>query len=207
MSEKPILFSGEMVRAILDGRKTMTRRVIKPQPTDWTRIYSTGQLWPAVEKRGMCELMECPYGQPGDRLWVREAWKPVPITAYRCSEGVQQTPNPHDSDEAAVYRCGWDRSSGGVPWRPSIHMPRWASRITLEIISVRAERLQDITEADAMAEGVKALEYEAYHVAAGFGACMAFEQIWDSLHGPGAWATNTEVAVLQFRVARGNIDA
>jgi hypothetical protein len=97
----------------------------------------------------------CRHGQAGDRLWVRETWAHVPITAYRCSEGVQQTANPKDPDMAVVYAAGWDRSRPGR-WRPSIHMPRWASRITLEITGVRVERLQEISEDDAKAEGATA---------------------------------------------------
>jgi hypothetical protein len=171
MTDRPILFSAEMVRAILDGRKTQTRRVMKVQP--WpdasvtvehyhqTVIDRHGDMQPGKEIFGAHwddgEFgLRCPYGAPGDHLWVRETWKPVPISAYRCSEGVQQTPNPQDTHEAAVYKAGWDRSSGGVPWRPSIHMPRWASRITLRITDIRVERLQNISEDDARAEGCDA---------------------------------------------------
>jgi hypothetical protein len=177
MTDRPILFSGEMVRAILDGRKTQTRRKMSVQP--WPNAtVEVGRYHPHwIDRNGESQPgpstfgavwdhqdivnggdagLRCPYGAPGDTLWVRETWKPVPISAYRCSEGVQQTPNPQDADEAAVYRAGWDRSSGGVPWRPSIHMPRWASRITLRITDIRVERLHDISEDDARAEGCEA---------------------------------------------------
>lgn len=189
MREHPIIFSGPMVRALLDGRKTQTRRLA------W-------RVAPAAVRfddpsAGMTPGQPSPWQrvQPGDRLWVREAWKLVPASAYRCSEGVQQTLNPNDPDWAAVYRAGWDRSTGGTPWRPSIHMPRWASRITLHVEAVRVERLQDITDADAAAEGVAA---RAAEEPVGM-AAYRFRDLWDSLHGPEAWDANPEVVVLQFR--------
>lgn len=122
MKERPIIFSGEMVRAILAGRKTQTRRVIKPQPViqDGVAFFKTGQ--------------RCPYGQIGDRMWVREAWiRNSGVPAYRADDPSWPGETPK--------------------WKPSIHMPRWASRITLEIVNVRVERLQDITVGDAWAEG------------------------------------------------------
>lgn len=148
--ERPILFSAPMVRAILDGRKTQTRRVVKGR---WLSLVErvleiNGEwVWDTIEYE-----LTTPFGRPDDRLWVRENFTVVPASAYRMSEGVQQTVNPNDPYEAAIYASGWDRS---IPkWKPSIHMPRWASRITLEITGVRVERLQDISEADAIAEGI-----------------------------------------------------
>lgn len=149
--ERPILFSAAMVRAILDGPKTQTRRVMKPQPTTFAHAH------PAVQSeviRAHERKHRCPYGQPGDRLWVREAHAIVPRTAYAHSDGVVQALRPDDNHDAAVYREGWERSAPGR-WRPSIHMPRWASRITLEITDVRVQRLQEVSENDAMAEGVQ----------------------------------------------------
>ena len=181
MRERPILFSGPMVRALLDGRKTQTRRVVKPQPpterdfrgatfgldraiadgvkmysqndyarlpkhpTDWSLIGSVG----VARDAGFPLRYRCPYGAPGDRLWVKETHAIVPRTAYAMSDGVQQTLKPGDDHDAAVYAAGWERSKPGR-WRPSIHMPRWASRLTLTITDVRVQRLQDISEADHM---------------------------------------------------------
>jgi hypothetical protein len=142
-----------MVQAILEGRKTQTRRVVKHQ--DEVRQTSDGiQLWTGfMGWQPMSEAVSlCRHGVPGDRLWVREGFARVPATAYRCSTGVHQTADPGDSDMCVVYREGWERSLPGG-WRSPIFMPRWASRITLEITEVRIERLQAISEADAVAEG------------------------------------------------------
>lgn len=156
MSEKPILFSGEMVRAILDGRKTQTRRILKP-----------GTLKPNVralrfENCDAAELLQthrCPYGAPGDRLWVREASLPdPPLNGWSgdfqwdgCGRAWAGVPKRYRKPEHVLYRATW--KGGDLKWKPSIHMPRWASRITLEIVSVRVERVQEISEADAIAEG------------------------------------------------------
>jgi hypothetical protein len=200
--ERPILFSAPMVRAIIEGRKTQTRRLVKP-PAKWATRY------PVCDPSGMAGDHEvwwwdgeydrvgvsqtCPYGVPGDLLWVREAWTKVPATAYRMSEGVQQTVNPSDCDEAAIYAAGWDRS---IPkWRPSIHMPRWASRITLRITDVRVERLNDISGADAKAEGITGMD-EAFW---GLGAA-AYRGVWERINGPGSWDANPWVWVVAFEV-------
>ncbi len=166
MSEKPILFSGEMIRAVLDGRKTQTRRVVKPQPVG---------LWAAPGKS------RCPYGQPGGRLWVRETFYP---------ERSHRGP--------VSYRATWPRDDdppdGG--WKPSIFMPRWASRITLEIVSVRVEQVQDISEDDARAEGVDD----------GTGQTRPlhpywFRALWDSINSKRGygWEKNPWVWVVAFR--------
>ncbi|NBD11804.1 hypothetical protein GTY96_22835 [Corallococcus sp. c25j21] len=168
MRERPILFSGPMVRAILAGRKTVTRRLIKPQPTDvefWlhgkpsnsrdglpTMRDATGKGWAA------CGPFTCPYGKPGDRLWVKETYALDRIHDPTRPSAVLPT----------LLRDRWYRADGEqwVPlrgrWRPSIHMPRWASRLTLEVASVRVERLHDITEEDAQAEGCAAVVHEGW---------------------------------------------
>lgn len=209
MKERPILFSAPMVRAILDGRKTMTRRVVKASRADFLRIDSpSGNYIDSRDGRtvyGWDGNVGAPlkhrFGQPGDRLWVRETWARVPSTAYRHSTGVQQSEDPTSDGMAAVYRAGWERSSPGC-WRPSIHMPRWASRITLEVTSVRVERLQDITEADAIAEGLTRdgdgwrgapeLPWFASPIA-------AFRSLWESINGGGSWDENPFVWVVEFR--------
>jgi hypothetical protein len=215
MTDRPIIFSAPMVRALLDGRKTMTRRLINPQPRrfevapgelcDIGLEHMEDEPWPRVRLGRVITCQQVHY-KAGMNLWVREAWKPVPSSAYRCSDGVQQTINPQDADEAAVYRAGWDRSSGGTPWKPSIHMPRWASRLTLTVTAIRVEPLWNITESDAIAEGVipSAVNRSGHpltpHLA-------AFSDLWLKLHDYTTWASNPEVAVISFNVAHRNIDA
>ncbi len=153
MKERPIIFSAPMVRAILEGGKTQERRVVKRQDEvlqsgDGVEIWTGFMGWEPMGEA----ISLCPHGVPGDRLWVREAFARVPATAYRCSDGVHQTTDPGDPDMCAVYREGWERSSPGG-WRSPALMPRWASRITLEITGIHVERLQGITEGDATAEG------------------------------------------------------
>lgn len=189
MKERPILFSGPMVRAILDGTKTQTRRVVKPQfaadaipvempatdPAGGWVVPGHSGVWWCDAAANPDDVRRCPYGQPGDRLWVREAWARTRVFGA----------------EMVVYREGDNRTDYGGPWKPSIHMPRWASRITLEITSVRVERLQDISEADAIAEGV--------YTDPASPAYDAYAQLWDEINGPGSWAANPWVWVLEFR--------
>jgi hypothetical protein len=177
---RPILFSTPMVLALLAGTKTQTRRLVKLP----TKTFSGGPIYeradmggweattvggggcftigkngehipapevPAIWHRTTGVCAGSPYAV-GDLLYVRETWRKVPATAYRMSEGVQQVVNPDDPVWAAIFCAGWDRS---IPkWKPGIHMPRWASRLTLEVTDVRIQRLQDISEADAIAEGL-----------------------------------------------------
>lgn len=187
ISEKPILFSGPMVRAILDGRKTMTRRIIKPQPT------FDGHLWWLGDKNFISdEAMQdhlfhevygtkgTPYGSRyqdyGDRIWVRETW------------GLFDTEPKDGPDGAHVFYKATDGDRHELRyqrWRPSIHMPRWASRITLEITDVRVERLQEITEEDARAEGVEPTR-PLYGDCGGYvheGHKESFRKLWDELNG------------------------
>jgi hypothetical protein len=193
--ERPILFSGEMVRAILDGRKTQTRRVVKPQPTKFPSHDEPGPfVWFPVRFRGLSEegrirLSEfaeklrpfCPYGQPGDRLWVREGFIrhiSIPQLVGYVADGCEVTEH-------------WERRA------PSIHMPRHFSRLTLEITEVRVEPLQEITGAGAKAEGVaNPVNPFAFseHLA-------AFQQLWDRLNGPRSygWDANPWVWVVSFR--------
>lgn len=206
MKERPILFSAPMVRAILEGRKTQTRRILKTQPFNVVPFIGADDR--PTGEFGLCSChhmvidqhVRCPYGQPGDRLWVREAHAIVPRTAYAQSEGVQQTIRRDDNHDAAIYREGWDRSEGGIRWRPSIHMPRWASRITLEITGVRVERLQDISEEDALAEGVRTIEDAAKD---GATWCdkprRAFRFLWQSINGPASWDENPWVWVVELK--------
>jgi hypothetical protein len=151
MKELPILFSGEMVRAILEGRKTQTRRVVKPQPVydhgAWCVPGFTCNTEHGFKESVLLSSFRCPYGKPGDRLWVRETF----AVDYEVGEGTRGQIPPVVFYRATDKETNW--TSGKTPWKPSIHMPRKYSRITLEIVSVRVERLQDITEDDAKSEG------------------------------------------------------
>ena len=169
MKERPILFSGQMVSAILDGRKTQTRRIVKPQP---------------IASRNLVHL---PY-RVGQRLWVRESCRP------------RQTGTVYYRADSYDYHYDEIRAGGTVPqWRPSIHMPRWASRITLEIVAVRVERLQEITEDDAKAEGCQPITHEDGAVDCGTRKTM-FAKLWDEINAKRApWASNPFVFVIEFK--------
>jgi len=185
MKELPILFSGPMVQAILDGRKTMTRRVVKPQPAgdEFNGFNAFGEaiFYPRSDDSDDAGLRRCPHGQPGDRLWVRETWQ-------------------HNPYGGIVYRAGSGiLNCDGRGWRSPICMPRWASRITLEITAVRVERVQDISEEDAMSEGAMfcnhGVEHDGMHYRCGFCA------LWNSLNAKRGygWDTNPWVWVLAFK--------
>lgn len=213
IKERPILFSGEMVRAILDGRKTQTRRVVKPQfDKTWGRGVRRGDDAYSVhvdimEDSGEWKWIKCPYGKPGDRLWVREnGWEPPETTPYMIQMGADTWPNyMYDADGGDdgewCKENGWKR-------RPSIHMPRWASRLTLEVTEVRVERVQEISEEDANAEGIvckwiqrgPAGDLSQRCDRYGNTATKLFEQLWDSINGTKhPWASNPWVWVVSFK--------
>lgn len=188
MKERPILFSSPMVRAILDGRKTETRRVYKPtESSPWEILGEdeNGKPWPFVQDEyGDFTLRPCPYGEVGDRLWVRETWADLrgkgfdTEVAYKASTGSE-------GDEV--------RKSYGIKWRPSIHMPRALSRISLEITGVRVERLQEITECDALAEGCS--RGGSWDTA----PSLQYRDLWEQINGPDSWDLNPWVWVIQFK--------
>jgi hypothetical protein len=199
--ERPILFSAPMVRALLAGTKTQTRRVVKPVGDDDSFVLldhgpEFGGWWPYRSDDGESTIRadgtetphSCPYGQPGDRLWVRETFAKIDGQSRPWIE----------TDYRATYTHG-DRlgDSLGIKkrWTPAIHMPRSASRITLEVTGVRIERLNGISEVDALYEGVtRAL------TASGFGGYVdAYAALWDQINGAGAWAANPWVWVVEFR--------
>jgi len=250
--ERPILFSDAMVRAILDGRKTQTRRILKPQPPSEVETRVAGAdygLDPRVKRgigmyslndyerlpkepgvfdvsgsvgfvRDRCGQTEwrCPYGVPGDRLWVREAWALEALGDD--SERVVWRPNlaaawvEERERLGEVFYLEWDYRP--ERWRPSIHMPRWASRLTLEITDIRVERLQRLqtwtaeTEADVLAEGLTFVEDSPGQILPkqyGLPGRMlsrtpwcAFQNLWDEINSDRApWASNPWVWVIQFR--------
>lgn len=192
MKERPILFSGPMVRALLAGTKTQTRRVVKPLPITLNRETNSLQVDDKNIANGrFAKQVACPYGQPGARLWVRETFARI--------DG--QTRPWIETDYKATYTHG-DRlgDSLGIrkKWSPSIHMPRHASRITLEITGVRVERLQDISPDDCIAEGAWPIAQR--ELGRGHEAVAAFRDLWESINGPGSWAANPWVWVLEFRL-------
>lgn len=220
MKTRPILFSGPMVRALLDGRKTQTRRVVKnaeSMPTDpenyehngWAfcREYNGGDFsWP----------FPCPYGEPGDLLWVRETWACYRQTNYEYDEW-EQVFSAAEREEwggalSPVYQA--DNKSFPDRWNPSIHMPRWVSRLTLEITGVRVERLQDISEPDAIAEGIEPVEGRFWkrYKDGGWNTYVdcpigSYASLWTEINGSGSWNANPWVWVLEFRVHKQNVDA
>ena len=192
MRERPILFSAPMVRAILDGRKTVTRRLVKPNPhrVDGGVPFGDAPAWAHAEPGSA--VMRCPYGVRGDRLYAREAWAAPHAYDHLPPRLIPQDARIH-------YAATEDR--GGLRWRPSIHMPRWASRITLEVTGVRVEKLQEISYEDAKAEGAEFWRNDG--TLTELPPCSAhryeFEDLWTSIHGPDAWAANPWVWVVSFR--------
>ena len=215
MKERPMLFSAPMVRAILDGRKTVTRRIVKARDLEWMDVHQ-GLREPDNAER-------CPYGQPGDRLWVRESWSPDPpdvdgwgYTAWAgCREGqIAGVPERFRHPRFCNYAADW--LHGPIRWTPSIHMPRWASRITLEVTGVLVERLQDISEKDAQAEGIERTEdffgcpcWRVYgepdgaDVVAPDDPIGSYRSLWELINGPGSWEQNPFVWVINFRRVGG----
>jgi len=229
MKERPILFNGEMVRAVLDGRKTQTRRVIKKQPGVVGAVSYTclDWLWHFTSNSGKVGIfkpayLRCPYGKPGDRLWVRETW-------HKCSDGSQLQPH-------FVFRADGDYSvntygeciycEDQMKWKPSIHMPKVASRILLEVTDVRVERVQEIAEGDVYAEGTPGMIGGRYGCKVcnasgwtytdpdgcknckGTGADIVgyFKSLWDSINGKPrkdgvdiSWKANPWVWVVTFK--------
>lgn len=203
--ERPILFSAPMVRAILEGRKTQTRRIVKclggirrgdrwagpANPSSGRLVYRDGGAWDDDQEFPRSKpIAVCPYGRVGDRLWVREAFLP-----WRNSSGMSHV---------AAFRADGYQLEPGEKWMPSIHMPRRFSRITLEITEVRVERLQEITEEDAVAESfgaigdalIKSEEFGRTHPA----SVHSFAQTWNAINGPDSWKLNPFVWAITFRV-------
>ena len=243
MTDRGIIFSAPMVRALLDGRKTQTRRVLKPLRQSEGADYV---MWPVYDyaargfqRCGSSPLPDraAPYA-PGCRLWVREAWRYISGTGSHLWDGARQ----YRADGAVkngrwMTADEWGEIDPANRWRSPIHMPRWASRLTLTVTDVRVQRLQEISEADARAEGVDPIRHEWWQgfvrrpdgtrgMTETLNAALpppedfehpekqvyertakdGFAALWNSLHGPDAWAANPWVAALTFTVHRGNID-
>ena len=201
VKERPILFSGPMVRALLDGRKTQTRRVVKVQPIKVEHHESFQRAGTvAMHFFGEMRHVACPYGSVGGRLWVRESWALVNAIGSPAKHG--------DYPHTMLYRATC-AVPGQYKWHPSIHMHRAASRITLEITDVRVQRLNDITFADCREEGCDASYSEQVtpcKVCDGNDPCdgrhvgekWQFSRLWESINGPGSWEQNPWVWAITF---------
>jgi hypothetical protein len=198
MKERPILFSAQMVRALLDGSKTQTRRVVSAKHLQWIENSILNFL------DGKWNQRPLPYGLPGDRLWVREAWRVIDVAdCFAPREITAASRIWYEAD--APHQPGFGR------YRPPMFMPRWASRITLEITGVRVERLHDISKEDARAEGITdggCLNCGNSETDCG---CLnpqpdardSFIRLWQSINGPDSWSANPWVWVVEFKRTEG----
>jgi hypothetical protein len=223
MRDHPILFSASMVRALLNGSKTQTRRIMKVQPPSdeykmMTCIDTTGDRknvgrhhWARLSKNMLSyedndqPYFSCPYGYNQDQLWVRETFCPD-----WCDKPI------YKADGGSAIDAGYSKEPR---WKPSIHMPRWASRITLEITGIRVERLNDCSKADAIAEGIEGEELFINGISEGghyrdyildtddmcewfTNPIYSYQSLWESINGAGSWATNPWVWVVEFKVVK-----
>jgi len=197
VKERGMIFNGEMVRAILDGRKTQTRRIMKNQPAgDFPQtpalirnVVGAGFQW--YGHYGESGIFNCPFGAVGDRIWVRETWAEAGASApdlklYRANY-PEHVPTHYENVPPADE----------IRWTPSIHMPRWASRLTLEITCVRVERLRDLSEDDAKSEGITP---PSGGVLPGWEYRINFRDLWMSIYGADNWEANPWVWVIEFKV-------
>ncbi|HDS5082752.1 TPA: hypothetical protein QHY55_000777 [Klebsiella pneumoniae subsp. pneumoniae] len=195
MKERGMIFNAEMVRALLDGRKTQTRRIIKDCTVGRdpiSKFIKIGKKFIGCYPEDVPELIRecCPYGVPGDRIWVRETWAEAGASApdlklYRANY-PEHVPSIYENVPPAEE----------IRWTPSIHMPRTASRILLEITDVRVERLRSMSQDDARAEGVIA-------ASGPMEAGLAFRELWDSIYGEESWKANPWVWVIEFKRVEG----
>lgn len=199
MKQRPIIFNTEMVRAILDGRKTQTRRPMNPQPKPDNETSKGGYWFPCAAFQSMVHVEDfkdplcrgmasdaCPICSVGDHLWVRETFQYGLCT--KSGLAYKATHKPSNLDE------GWNEV---IKWKPSIHMPRWAARIILEVTDIRVERLQDISERDAWAEGFDGYDDD---VTGGKNGYSEFCEAWQSIYGEQSWQSNHWVWVIEFKV-------
>ncbi|EPZ5816232.1 hypothetical protein ACXQFH_002000 [Klebsiella pneumoniae] len=220
MKERGMIFNSEMVRAILDGRKTQTRRPIKWKQTRFTEIgeREDGSRWPwSEDAEHACDFWHpCPFGAVADRIWVRETWSSDFANYYPNDRVWYAADNNRRLDIEVVDGVRGiysPESDVHVPfrWRPSIHMPRWASRILLEITDVRVERLNTISEEDATSEGVPPAgsllpDYPGTFLTpkGDFAtAKVAFQRLWESIYGEESWNANGWVWVIEFKRVEG----
>lgn len=200
MRERPILFSAPMVRAILAGKKTQTRRIVKPQPEPFvTKFFVNEHGCGVSEDEAQNHVWRCPYGIPGDRLWVRETW----FDNMASDDGDEA-----NTPSRCVYRANGEfidqfpEEYMEGKWTPSIHMPRWASRITLEVVAVRVERLQEISGFDLTAEGFPPDDEGPMRDGCRLtlaGRRQVFAGLWEEINGADSWSANPWVWVVEFK--------
>lgn len=221
MKERPILMSGPNIPPLLDGSKTQTRRALRASLVESINFMGGngddelatidsadikfmewrdddgkvhGPEWCVASaeypEEGVVPLGQCPHGVPGDRLWVKETWMHREGGVMRDAAGGVE-----DSfDDEIIYRAAQPNAIGR--WKPSIFMPRWASRILLEVTAIRVERLQDISEADAWAEGCEGYDDD---VTGGKSGYREYAELWESINGAGSWLENPWVWVVEFK--------
>ncbi|MBJ8706250.1 hypothetical protein I5369_00475 [Citrobacter freundii] len=229
MKERGMIFNAEMVRAILDGRKTQTRRIMAIQPEhselglrrviDSKNGRDNGKyFWSQSDARGLkmrSKVFGCPYGEVGDRIWVRETYQ-GPLFDYEHMESYLEDSSKFEKPEFCVYRADgnpapefYDADDNlHCGWSPSIHMPRWARRITLEITGVRVERLNSISQEDAQAEGMELTGWRPTYSDPDSGGEVwtpydNFAQLWESIYGEESWKANPWVWVIEFKRIEG----
>lgn len=239
MKERGMIFNGDMVRALLDGRKTQTRRPIKWRQTRATEIAERddGSKWPwSEDAEHACDYWPpCPFGAVGDRIWVRETWSQLGNEDGCAIDWNDNLVKGGGVEAARIYRASCEQKPGNyglwsipddAPWKPhtsgmefegawcpSIHMPRWASRILLEITAVRVERLQNISERDALREGLFQLPASGryclhpgmqYFGMASHSAKEVYSWLWESIYGEESWKANPWVWVIEFKRIEGD---
>ncbi|HDU2745354.1 TPA: hypothetical protein RFC48_000655 [Klebsiella pneumoniae] len=243
MKERGMIFNAEMVRALLDGRKTQTRRPIKWKQTRFTEIgeREDGSKWPwSEDAEHACDFWHpCPFGAVGERIWVREAFRfpaslddvsPTGVGEMAVATGYRKPWAPTFYEFTGTFSDGWKgfetppKVSGAGKLRPSIHMPRWASRILLEITGVRVERLNAISPEDAESEGLERTNFTGFGDEPGLPSYPepdvyfdplkkqwkeyppeAFAGLWESLYGEGSWQANPWVWVIEFKRVEGGV--
>lgn len=223
MKERGMIFNGEMVRALLDGRKTQTRRIVKGAdgavkfcPECDINGKDIFVVLGEKDHTGMNPVLgaiACPFGTVGDRIWAREAYRfpaslddvsPLGVGEIAVASGCKKPWVPVFYEFTGTFSDGWKdfetpaKVSDAGKLRPSIHMPRWASRITLEITDVRVERLKNISDGDAIREGCSAADMKS-------GDCMSdvFARLWASIYGSDSWNANPWVWVIEFKLVEG----
>lgn len=201
MTDHGVLFSKPMVLALLAGTKTQTRRTIKPQPAEpvWAMVG-----WYDRTKPHSPAIVRI---KKGDRIWVRESWRAgYGADHYDPALGRPRKPREYPPATTAIEYLATDEGELNGPEHPSIHMPRWVSRLTLSITDVRVERLHDISEEDSVAEGVSAGAMFRLQAGEDRWARRAYQELWDSINGKDAWAKNPWVVAYTFTVEQRNID-
>ncbi len=234
MKARPILFSAPMVQALLTGRKTQTRRIVKPQPASGCYYAMNGagnaalhliengtpeKYCVPVKANSTSHILYCPFGEVGDLLWVRETFcledtceyheyavapKDRPFLTWKNYDNGEYFTIPHyraTEPEPHIVPYGLDEDDDKTRWKPSIFMPRWSSRITLEITNIRVERLQDISDKDAIEEGV-----DRTNTSIPTYASQRYMMLWNSINGKDSWGENPWVWVLEFKVHNCNVD-